>query len=337
MNDRAARVQVDGPLARYAGGFRAELAARGYASSSAAGLLQLMAQVSRWLDVQGLNGHDLRPGVVQEFLEARRAAGYRRWLSSRSLRPLLDHLRGFGVAPAVAVDPLAPVLAAYRAYLVEERGLAASTVRNYLDVARRFVSRVDEPDRTLRDLTGAEVSQFVLAECRARNVGSATIVVVAMRALLRYLHLAGITSTGLAGAVPPAASWPASALPQPIDRRQAALLLSSCDRRTAVGRRDFAVLTLLLRLGLRVGEVAALELDDVDWRHGEILIRGKGRRAERCRCRSTSGKRWPPGCGTAGRAAPRLGCSPRCSPHDKACPAKESQQSCSGRRTDPVW
>jgi integrase/recombinase XerD len=280
MNDRAARVQVDGPLARYAGGFRAELAARGYASSSAAGLLQLMAQVSRWLDEQGLNGHDLRPGVVQEFLEARRAAGYRRWLSSRSLRPLLDHLRGFGVAPAVAVDPLAPVLAAYRAYLVEERGLAASTVRNYLDVARRFVSRVDEPDRTLRDLTGAEVSQFVLAECQARNVGSATIVVVAMRALLRFLHLAGITATGLAGAVPPAASWRASALPQPIDRRQAALLLSSCDRRTAVGRRDFAVLTLLLRLGLRVGEVAALELDDVDWRHGEILIRGKGRRVE---------------------------------------------------------
>src|SRR5262249_4253487 len=132
----------------------------------------------------------------------------------------------------------------------------------------------------LRELTGVEVSQFVLAECRARNVGSATIVVVAMRALLRYLHLAGITATGLAGAVPPAASWPAGALPQPIDRRQAALLLSSCDRRTGVGRRDFAVLTLLLRLGLRVGEVAALELDDVDWWHGEILIRGKGRRAE---------------------------------------------------------
>jgi len=102
-----------------------------------------------------------------------------------------------------------------------------------------------------------------------------------MRALLRYLHLAGVTQTVLVGAVPSAASWPASSLPQPINRGQAARLLNSCDRRTAVGRRDFAVLTLQLRLGLRVSEVAALELSDVDWRHGEILVRGKSHREER--------------------------------------------------------
>lgn len=174
------------------------------------------------------------------------------------------------------------MLAAYRDYLVEERGLAASTVRNYLEVARPFVSQRGASGRTdLRGLTGVEVSEFVVDECRTRGVGSATIVVVGMRALLRWLHLAGITLTGLAGAVPSAASWPASSLPQPIDRRQAARLLACCDRRTAVGRRDFAVLTLLLRLGLRVGEVAVLELGDVDWRHGEILVRGKAGRAER--------------------------------------------------------
>jgi integrase/recombinase XerD len=281
MNDRAARVRVGGPLAPYADGFREGLAARGYASSSAAGLLQVMAQLSRWLGEHGRDGHDLRPDVVQEFMRDRRCAGYRRWLSPRALRPLLDHLQALHVAPAVAADPLVPVLVAYRAYLVEERGLAVSTVRNYLDVARRFVSQVDESGHALPELTGAEVSAFVLAECRTRNVGSNTIMVVAMRALLRYLHLAGITPTGLAGAVPPAASWPASALPQPLERRQAALLLSSCDRRTALGRRDFAVLTLLLRLGLRAGEVAALELGEIDWRHGEILVRGKGRRVER--------------------------------------------------------
>jgi site-specific recombinase XerD len=85
----------------------------------------------------------------------------------------------------------------------------------------------------------------------------------------------------LAGAVPSAASWPASTLPQPLDRRQVAQLLCSCDRRTRCGRRDFAVLALLLRLGLRAGEVAALELGDLDWRSGDILVRGKGRRVER--------------------------------------------------------
>jgi site-specific recombinase XerD len=245
-----------------------------------------MAHLSRWLVDRGLDGHGLTSSVVEEFLRARRVAGYRQWLSARGIAPLLDHLREVGIAPvcspAVADSAVEVLLGAYRAYLVEERGLAASTVRNYVDVARQFVSEYCASGRRdLCGLTAAQVSEFVLAGCRTRCVGSAAILVVGMRALLRYLHLAGVTETGLAGAVPSAASWPASCLPQPIDRRQAARLLSSCDRRTALGRRDFAVLTLLLRLGLRVGEVAALELTDVDWCHGEILVRGKAHREER--------------------------------------------------------
>lgn len=286
MNSRAKRVRVGGPLGPYSDGFRTELTARGYEPSSVAGQLQVMAHLSRWLVDRGLDAHDLTSNVVEEFLRARRVAGYGQWLSARGMAPLLDHLREVGVAPvcspAVAEGAAEVLLAAYRAYLVEERGLAASTVRNYVDVARQFVSAYCASGcRDLCGLTAAQVSEFVQAGCRMRGVGSAAILVVGMRALLRYLHLAGVTQTGLAGAVPPAASWPASCLPQPIDRRQAARLLSSCDRRTTVGRRDFAVLTLLLRLGLRVGEVAALELADVDWRHGELLVRGKGDREER--------------------------------------------------------
>ena len=282
MNSRAKRVRVGGPLGPYSDGFRTELAARGYAPSSAAGQLQVMAHLSRWLVGRGLDGHGLTSSVVEEFLRARRVAGYGQWLSARGMAPLLDHLREVGIAPvcspAVADSAVEVLLAAYRAYLVEERGLAASTVRNYVDVARQFLSEYCASGCTdLRGLTAAQVSEFVLAGCSTRCVGSAAILVVGMRALLRYLHLAGVTETGLAGAVPSAASWPASCLPQPIDRRQAARLLSSCDRRTALGRRDFAVLTLLLR----VGEVAALELTDVDWRHGEILVRGKAHREER--------------------------------------------------------
>ena len=286
MGDRAKRARVSGPLGPYADGFRTVLAGWGYTPSSAAGQLQLMAHISRWLVDRGLDGHDLTSAVVEEFLQARRAAGYRQWLSMRGMAPLLDHLREVGIAPvcspAGADGAVEVLLVAYRAYLIEERGLAASTVRNYVDVARQFVSEYCASGRMdLCGLTAVQVSEFVLAGCGTRGVGSAAILVVGMRALLRYLHLAGITETGLAGAVPSAASWPASRLPQPIDRQQAARLMCSCDRRTAVGRRDFAVLTLLLRLGLRVGEVAALELTDVDWRHGEILVRGKGHREER--------------------------------------------------------
>jgi integrase/recombinase XerD len=130
----------------------------------------------------------------------------------------------------------------------------------------------------LSALSAVQVSEFVLANCQEPNAGSTTILVVGLRALLRYLHLAGITLTELAGA---AARWPATTLPSPISHDDAKRLLPACDRRTTVGRRDFAVLTLMLRLGLRVSEVAVLELGDVDWRHGEILVRGKGRRQER--------------------------------------------------------
>jgi site-specific recombinase XerD len=262
------------------------LAQWGYTPSSAAGQLQLVAHLGGWLADRGLDVHDLTAAVVEEFLQARRAAGYRQWLSMRAMAPLLDHLRHVGVVPVCspdgADDAVESVLVAYRAYLIEERGLAGSTVRNYLEVARQFVAQYGASGRSdLCGVTAAQVSEFVLAECTTRRVGSAAIVVVGMRALLRYLHLVGITEAGLASAVPSAASWLASRLPEPIDRGQTARLMSCCDRRTAVGRRDFAVLTLLGRLGLRVGEVAALELTDVDWRHGEIVVRGKGHREER--------------------------------------------------------
>lgn len=284
--DRALRVRVSGPLAAYSDGFRTVLRERGYTPASAAGQLQLMAQLSQWLVEAGSGGADLTSVAVERFLQARRAAGYRQWLSMRGMSPLLEYLRSEGIAPTPpTVGPLTPgevLLAGYRDYLVSERGLAASTVRNYLDIARLFVSRRSTATGLrLGDLSAGEVGEFVLAESRCRSVGSATLVVVGLRALLRYLHQTGITRTELADAVVSAASWPGSSLPRPIDAGQAARLLRSCDRRTAVGRRDFAILTLLLRLGLRVGEVAALQRGDVDWRHGEILVRGKGRRQER--------------------------------------------------------
>jgi integrase/recombinase XerD len=144
MNSRAKRVRVRGPLGPYSEGFRMELAARGYEPSSAAGQLQVMAHLSRWPVDRGLDGHELTSSVVEEFLRARRVAGYGQWLSARGMAPLLDHLREVGIAPVcspgVADSVVEVLLATYRAYLVEERGLTASTVRNYVDVARQFLS-----------------------------------------------------------------------------------------------------------------------------------------------------------------------------------------------------
>lgn len=277
MDDRAARVQVSGPLAEHAEGFRAMLAGRGYAPSSAAGQLQVMAHLSRWLAQQDRPAGDLAPAMVGRFLLARRAAGYRRWLSARGIAPLLEYLETAGLAlPAASAEPPAPggdVLTGFREYLVTERGLAASTVRNYLDAARVLAARV-----RLESLTAGEVTGFVLEQCRERSTGSAAVLVTGLRSLLRYLHLAGFTAVSLAGAVPSAAS--ASPLPEGIGPGQASLLLGSCDRGTAAGLRDYAVLVLLARLGLRVSEVAAMELSDIDWRAGQITIRGKGSRLD---------------------------------------------------------
>ena len=105
--------------------------------------------------------------------------------------------------------------------------------------------------------------------------------VTGLRSLLGFLHLRGLIGGPLADAVPSTASWRLSGLPRALEPEQLKALLDSCDRETAGGRRDYAVLVMLARLGLRAGEVAALGLEDVDWRAGELRITGKGRRAER--------------------------------------------------------
>ncbi len=278
------RVRVGGPLSPFAAGFVAELGQRGYARVSLVAQMQLLAHVSRWMAAEGLAPDDLTAAQIERFVEARRAAGYRHFLTPRSLVSLIEHLRALGVMPAAmarSVGVADELVACYREYLLVERALAAATVRLYEAVARRFVAEVPERDGApdLAGLTAGDVGRFVLAECGRVSAGSAGNTVVALRSLLRFLHVEGLTRGGLAAAVPGVAPRPRG-LPGAIPARSASRLLASCDRRTAKGRRDFAVLMVLWRLGLRAGEVSAIELGDIDWRAGELLVRGKaGRRA----------------------------------------------------------
>jgi integrase/recombinase XerD len=280
-------VGVAGPLVAFAPGFRAELVRRGYRPGSAADQLRLMAYASGWLAVHGLQAGDLTEVRVAQLMSERRAAGRWRLLSPRAMFPLLEYLRGSGVVPAampaVPLTPSEVLIDRYSSYLLERRSLAPSSVRNYVGVARVFLSwRETVADGLwLEGLDAAAVSEFVLGEAQRSSVGSAKCMVTRLRALLRFLHVEGEIEWDLAGAVPSVASWRLASLVKALDARSLARLLSSCDRRTRVGRRDFAVLTLLSRLGLRAGEVAALRLSDIDWRAGEVLVRGKGSRQER--------------------------------------------------------
>ena len=280
------RARVTGPLEEYAAGFVAELARLGYTGNSASGQMFVMGHLSRWLASEGRDARGLTPTVLDQFLAARRAAGYVLYLSPKALVPLLGYLRRAGAIPPeevlVPTSPADALLGRYRRYLVTERGLAPATARGYADMVRPFLMRREEAGALdLAGLTAAEVTGFVLAACPGVRKGSAKLTVTALRSLLGYLHVAGEIAGPLAWAVPAVASWRLAGLPRALEPDQVAALLASCDRGTAAGLRDFAMLTLMARLGLRAGEVAALTLDDVAWRAGEITVRGKGNRSER--------------------------------------------------------
>jgi integrase/recombinase XerD len=194
------QVRVTGPLGPYAKGFRAELARQGYASSSAVNQLKLVGHLSRWMTIEGLSAPELVPVEIERYVAARRAACYRHNLSEQGLRPLPEYLRGLGVlagpAPSSPATPHERLLEDYASYLVAERSLASGTVRYYLRFARLFVSSVsDETGLGLGAITTGDVSRFVVEQCGRRSVGSARTLVMALRSLLRFLHVTGLSAT----------------------------------------------------------------------------------------------------------------------------------------------
>jgi integrase/recombinase XerD len=165
----------------------------------------------------------------------------------------------------------------YRRFLVNERGLAEVSIRRYLPAVHIFLAGLPSPlEVGLSRLSAAQVCQFVIDQAGRRSVADAKSMVTALRSLLRFLFVTGRIDRELAAAVPTVANRKLSTLPRRLRAGEADLLLGSCDRNTEVGRRDFAILTVLTRLGLRACEAAAMQLSDIDWRAGEFTVHGKG-------------------------------------------------------------
>ena len=275
-----------GPLRVYEQGYLAEMRRLGYAKNTINGHRALMRRLSRWLDGQGLQSADLTTEVAESFLLALRDSDTR-WRSTlKTLMPLLGYLRESGDVPAVvalvATSPKQLLLVRYRNYLADERGLADGTIGHYLAVAGLFLS-VQFPDgrMDLAALSVPELLGFVTSRCPELSVAGATGLLGGLRAFLRFAYLDGLTVVPLAQVIPSAAGWRLSRLPRGLPAEDVMRILAGCDRDRGTGRRDYAILTMLVRLGLRAGEVAALTLDDVDWRSGQIVVRGKGHREER--------------------------------------------------------
>ena len=280
--------RVPGPLAPYADGFRADLVRRGYTPGSQEIYVAIMGRLSRWMAAEGLDETDLTPEQLERFLATHRARQKGQLATGRLPPPLRTHLVARGVLPppppATPLSPAELLLQRYEGHLFERRGLAPRTIPDYVSLARRFLGEVlrrtgDFAD--LRGLDGRQITAFLLPEVSRLTVGAASNTVNCLRSFLRFLHTEGILATDLAVSVPPVAGQRGTRLPIALTRAQVTALLDNCDRSHAAGLRDFAMLMLLARMGLRATEVARLELGDIDWRSGELVIRSKGGRLDR--------------------------------------------------------
>jgi integrase/recombinase XerD len=253
----------------------------GYARTTVRVRLRLLDELGRWLARQSLELADLQEPVVNRFLEERRRKGRLRKGDGGAARHFLEYLRRKGdvYAPEPAADesPLAPLRQQYENHLKKERGLAAVTAAGYWRHIRRLlVERFGDAPICVRDLAPDDVSHFLLRHAHSGSPGVARLMVTALRSFFRFLFLHGLTEMDLTGAVPSVPQWRLAELPKYLTAEEVERVVRACERDTPVARRDHALILLLARLGLRASEVIALELDDIDWRAGELQVRGKG-------------------------------------------------------------
>ena len=282
---RVSGVVVSGPLAPFVEAYRLELRRRGYTPQSAVHQVRQVARLSRWLEGRQLDAARVDRELVEEFLVFQRAGGrHRSGWSRPGLQCLLEVLEALGALKhehwAPVLSPTQTLLCSFERYLLVERALAPGTVRGYVDHARKFLHGLP-PGRTVAELTAAEVTTALGRVAAVVSVAAAQNFRAKLRAFLRFCFTEQIVERDLSDAALAVTGRRRVALPRGIEPAQARALLSSCDRRTALGRRDHAMLVVLLRLGLRAGEVARLRLDDLDWRAGELIVRGKGARLDR--------------------------------------------------------
>ncbi len=284
-SSRVSRVLMTGPLAPFADAYCVGLRELGYTPLTTVNELRQVGRLSGWLQARGLSAAELSGERVEEFLVWQRAGGRHRASWSRpGLVCLLDVLRVLGVLaverPERADSPTDLLLAAFERYLVTERGLAAGTVAGYVTHAREFLD--GQSGHALAGLTAGEVTGAVLRKADGVvSVSTAQYFVSGLRSFLRFCFVQGLVDADLSQAALVVRGRRRSSLPRGISKTDAQALLGSCDRRSALGRRDYAVIVTLLRLGLRRAELAGLTLDDIDWRAGDLVVRGKGARVDR--------------------------------------------------------
>lgn len=283
INDEVVLLRApEGPLAAHIGAFAKARSAQGYAPDSIHRQVLLAARFSDWLQQKRVALRHVSSDHPTRYLRdrARRVrpcAG-----DAAALRHLMDFLRREGVIAAATVSarrlsPAESCAHAYAQYLREARALTNATIANYVPFIRGFLTdRFGDGPVRLSRLSAGDVVRYVQRQAPQLHLKRAKLLTSALRSFLRYARYRGEVTLDLAAAVPVVANWSMPSVPRAIGAVQVRQLLASIDRHTAIGRRDYAIVLLLARLGLRSGEVAFLELDDLDWDAGEVSVRGKG-------------------------------------------------------------
>jgi site-specific recombinase XerD len=282
------RARCVGPLAPYLEGFAAHLLGEGYCNSELHKKCLLVNELSRWLERHNRAFVHIDEARLQQFLAVRRRrlGGRVRRGDAPTGRQLLGYLRGLGCipgpAPVIDRGALGKLTRDFELFLSSERGLSPTTITAYVRCVRRLLShRFRGRALCLQHLRARDLDRFILHEARRVSRISVKKTLAALRCFLRYALQRGAIKTDLAMGLPKVAVWRFSDVPKSLPPDQVERLLGSCDRSTAAGQRDHAILLLLARLGLRAAEVGALSLEDLDWDHGEIVVHAKRQRIQR--------------------------------------------------------
>lgn len=273
--------QLD-PWAGYLNAYTTLMKERGYSPVSVQAQVQLIIKFCDWLRRGHTEVHALDEIIVERFLRHYQSAGSARRGDVAGVYRFLYMLREHGAARRQKKPPLSPqqrLTTNYGRYLLEERGLTQATAINYVPFINQFLSaRFQQIPLNLSQLRAPDVTDFVRRQAHKLSPGRAQLLVTALRSFLRYLLHQGKVTTDLAVCVPTVARWSFATLPKFLPAGSVQKVLDRNDRRTPVGKRNYAILLLLARLGLRACEIVALDLEDIDWENARITIRAKGGR-----------------------------------------------------------
>lgn len=269
------------PLAAHLDSFAASLAEDFYAVSTVRSKVLWIVQLGWWLQEKQIIVAQLDERIIDTFLKELRQQGRLRRGQGASTVQFLIHLQNQGAIPCPETvcdkSPLAELMRQYERHLRMERGLTTATVVNYLPIIHHFLlHRFGDGPLHIEALKSPDISTYILAHAHSQSVKRAQLMVTALRSFFRFLLLSAKIQVDLAACVPTVADWRLSSVPKYLAEEDIQRLLDACDRSMSTGRRDYAVLLLLARLGLRAGEIVALEIGDINWRAGEMMVRGKG-------------------------------------------------------------